>query len=128
MRRVTSFLLTILLVLACGQPDLLIGSWLNRQPNGEITLVLDRDGAFVMTAKMVLIGSGVVRGRWERKGDQLQLHFEEDEGFLGGVLASSGREAAVFQILTLDESRLVLKDSSKEEIANYTRLSPDPAS
>jgi hypothetical protein len=127
MQRVTIFLLTILLVLACGQPDLLIGSWLNKQPAGEITLVLEEDGAFVMTAEMVLIGSGVIRGVWERKGDQLQLHYEEDEGFLGGVLASSGRDAAVFEILTLDESTFVCKDTSGG-IANYTRLSPDAAS
>jgi hypothetical protein len=128
MQRVLIFLVPTLLILACGQPDLLIGSWLNKTPAGEITLLLDKDGALVITAQMVLIGSGVVRGVWERKGDQLQLHFEEDEGFLGGFLAGGGRDTAVLEILTLDESRLVLEDRSKEEITNYTRLSPDTAS
>ena len=128
MQRLTSLLLSFLFVLACGNPDLLIGAWSYKQPAGEVILMLEQDGAFAMTAEMVLVGNGVVRGLWERRGDQLELRFEEGQGFLKGYLAGSGRDSATFEIVTLDESRLVCKDTRTEQMTSYTRLSPDPAS
>jgi hypothetical protein len=128
MQRLTILLLSFLLVLVCGKPDLLIGAWSYKQQAGEVILVLEQDGAFAMTAEMVLVGNGVVRGLWKRKGDQLHLRFEEGQGFLRGYLASSGRDSAIFEIVTLDESRLVCKDTRTGQITSYTRLSPDTAS
>jgi hypothetical protein len=128
MQRITAFLLTALLVGACGKPELLIGAWSDRQSAGEITLVFEEDGAFVLTAQMIIAGKGVIRGRWERKGDQLQLRFEEEQGFLTGFLASKAGEPAIFEIVTLDESTLEYRDTRSGRIARYTRVSPDPAS
>jgi hypothetical protein len=128
MQRLTSFVLTILLVLACGQPDLLIGSWSNRQPSGGTTLVFEEGGAFVLTAQMAIAGKGVVRGLWKRRGDQLELRFQEREGFLAGFQAFNTGEPVIFEIVTLDESRFVWKDSRSGAIANYTRVSRNAAS
>ena len=107
---------------------LLVGSWLNKQPAGEITLVLEEEGAFVMTAEMMIIGKGVVTGLWKRKGDQLHLHFLEDDGFLGGHLAASGRDVGICEILTLDETTFSCKDTASGKVTDYTRLSADAAS
>lgn len=128
MQHMTSFLLTVLLLVACGKPDLLIGSWSNRQPGGGTTLVFDADGAFVLTAQMAIAGTSVVRGLWKRRGDQLELRFEEREGFLAGFEAFNTGAPVIFEIVTLDESRLVWKDSRSGAIANYTRVSQDAPS
>ncbi len=128
MQRITVFLLTILLVLACGKPDPLIGAWSNKQPAGQTTLVFEEDGAFVLTAHMAIVGTGVVRGLWKRKGDQLELRFQERQGFLTGLQAFDTGEPAIFEIVSLDASRLVWKDSRSGAIANYTRVSRDAPS
>jgi hypothetical protein len=124
----TIFLLTILLVSACGKPDLLIGSWSNRQPDGGKTLVFEEDGAFVLTAQMAVAGTGVVRGLWKRRGDQLELRFEERQGFLARFQAFNTDAPVIYEIVSLDDSKFVWKDSRSGAIANYTRVSRDAPS